>query len=118
MVVELEGGWNLEEPVVLAQDGGTVRGMTERFVTFRTDAKGRTVIPAALRALAGIKEDGDVLVGHVEEGRLIVETRAAIKRRLQSQAATTGASGVVEQLLADRRADTDQGEAVAPAAEG
>jgi AbrB family looped-hinge helix DNA binding protein len=93
-------------------------GMAERFVTFRTDAKGRTVIPAALRAMAGIKEGGDVLVGHVEEGRLIVETRAAIRRRLQAQAATTGASGVVERLLADRRADMDREEPAAPAAQG
>jgi bifunctional DNA-binding transcriptional regulator/antitoxin component of YhaV-PrlF toxin-antitoxin module len=104
--------------MVLALGGGTVQDMAERFVTFRTDAKGRTVIPAALRALAGIKEDGDVLVGHVEEGRLIVETRAAIKRRLQDQAASTRASGVVERLLADRRADTDQEDPASPAAEG
>jgi bifunctional DNA-binding transcriptional regulator/antitoxin component of YhaV-PrlF toxin-antitoxin module len=81
--------------------------MADRYLTFRTDAKGRTVIPAALRAQAGIQEDGDVLVGHVEDGRLIVETRTAIKRRLREQAAASRAEGVVDRLLADRAADLE-----------
>jgi bifunctional DNA-binding transcriptional regulator/antitoxin component of YhaV-PrlF toxin-antitoxin module len=81
--------------------------MTDGYLTFRTDAKGRTVIPAALRAQAGISEAGDVLVGHVEGGRLIVETRAAIRRRLREQAAACRAEGVVDRLLADRAADLE-----------
>jgi bifunctional DNA-binding transcriptional regulator/antitoxin component of YhaV-PrlF toxin-antitoxin module len=81
--------------------------MMDRFLTFKTDAKGRTVIPAALRAQAGIREDGDVLVGHVEDGRLIVETRAAIRRRLREQAAACRTEGVVDRLLADRAAELD-----------
>lgn len=81
--------------------------MTDRYLTFRTDAKGRTVIPAALRAQAGIREGGDVLVGHVDGGRLIVETRTAVKRRLREQAAASRAEGVVDRLLADRAADLD-----------
>jgi AbrB family looped-hinge helix DNA binding protein len=81
--------------------------MADRFLTFRIDAKGRTVIPAALRAQAGIREGGDVLVGHVEEGRLIVETREAVKRRLRDQAAASRAEGVVAGLLADRAADAE-----------
>jgi bifunctional DNA-binding transcriptional regulator/antitoxin component of YhaV-PrlF toxin-antitoxin module len=91
--------------VVLDWAGGIVLVMVERFLTFRTDAKGRTVIPAALRAQAGIREAGDVLVGHVEDGRLIVETRAAVRRRLRAQADASRAEGVVDRLLADRRAD-------------
>lgn len=91
--------------------------MAESYVTFRTDAKGRTVIPAVLRAQAGILESGDVLLGHVEGDRLIIETRTAIKRRLQAQAAATDASGVVEQLLADRRADVELEEPARPAVE-
>jgi bifunctional DNA-binding transcriptional regulator/antitoxin component of YhaV-PrlF toxin-antitoxin module len=97
----------LMKPVVLGQVGGTLDRMTAPYTTFKTDAKGRTVIPAVLRAQAGIRDDGDVLVGHVEDGRLIVETRTAVKRRLQAQAAASGASGVVERLLADRRAETE-----------
>jgi bifunctional DNA-binding transcriptional regulator/antitoxin component of YhaV-PrlF toxin-antitoxin module len=87
-------------------DGGTVKVMTEHYLTFRSDAKGRTVIPAPLRSEAGIREDGDVLVGHVEDGRLIIETRDAIKRRLRAQAAGRE-EGVVDRLLADRRADAE-----------
>jgi bifunctional DNA-binding transcriptional regulator/antitoxin component of YhaV-PrlF toxin-antitoxin module len=93
--------------VVLEGDGGIVLVMVDRFLTFKTDAKGRTVIPAALRAQAGILDGGDVLVGHVEDGRLIVETRAAIRRRLREQAAACRAEGVVDRLLADRAADLD-----------
>jgi bifunctional DNA-binding transcriptional regulator/antitoxin component of YhaV-PrlF toxin-antitoxin module len=81
--------------------------MLDRFLIFKTDAKGRTVIPAALRVQAGIRESGDVLVGHVEDGRLIVETRAAVRRRLREQAAACRADGVVDRLLADRKADLD-----------
>jgi bifunctional DNA-binding transcriptional regulator/antitoxin component of YhaV-PrlF toxin-antitoxin module len=81
--------------------------MGHRYVVFRSDAKGRTVIPATLRAQAGIKEQGDTLVGYVEEGRLVVQTRATIKQRLRAQAEATGAKDVVERLLADRRADRD-----------
>jgi bifunctional DNA-binding transcriptional regulator/antitoxin component of YhaV-PrlF toxin-antitoxin module len=84
-----------------------VQVMTDRYLTFRTDAKGRTVIPAALRAQAGIRNDGDVLVGHVEDGRLVVETRAAVRRRLRDQAAACRAEGVVDRLLADRQADLE-----------
>jgi bifunctional DNA-binding transcriptional regulator/antitoxin component of YhaV-PrlF toxin-antitoxin module len=101
--------------VVPIVGSGTISSVTERFVTFRTDAKGRTVIPASLRVQAGIKGDGDLLVGHVEDGRLIIETRAAIRRRLQAQAAATGADGVVDRLLADRRADMDSEEQAKPA---
>jgi AbrB family looped-hinge helix DNA binding protein len=105
------------ESVVPTNTSGTMYGMAERYATFRTDAKGRTVIPAALRAQAGISEGGDVLVGHVEDERLIIETRATIKRRLQAQAAATEASGVVDRLLADRRADMESEKPAQPAAE-
>jgi len=89
--------------------------MAEQFVTFRTDGKGRIVIPASLRAQAGISGDGDILVAHVEDGRLIIEARTAIKRRLQGPAATTGATGVIDRLFHDRRADMDSEEVARPA---
>jgi bifunctional DNA-binding transcriptional regulator/antitoxin component of YhaV-PrlF toxin-antitoxin module len=93
--------------VALTEDGGTVDGMGQRYVVFRSDAKGRTVIPAALRAQAGIRDEGDTLVGYVEDGRLVIQTRETIKRRLQERAAATGAKDVVEQLFADRRRDRE-----------
>ena len=92
--------------VVLADEGGTVEAMG-RYVVFRSDGKGRTVIPAALRAQAGIKDEGDTLVGYVEDGRLVIQTRETIKRRLQERFAATGAKDVVEQLFADRRRDQE-----------
>ena len=79
--------------------------MSERYLTFRADAKGRTVIPAALRVQAGIREGGDGLVGHTEDGRLVVETRAAVRHRLKKQAAACRAEGAVDRLLTDRQAD-------------
>jgi AbrB family looped-hinge helix DNA binding protein len=91
--------------------------IVESFLVFKTDAKGRTVIPAALREQAGIREGGDVLVGYVEEGRLVIETRAAIRRRIRAQAAATGASGVVDRLLADRRTDLEREEQDRPGRE-
>ena len=81
--------------------------MGGRHVVFRSDAKGRTVIPAALRAEAGISEEGDTLVGYVEDGRLVIEPRAAVKQRLRARAEASRRDGVVERLLADRRADLD-----------
>jgi bifunctional DNA-binding transcriptional regulator/antitoxin component of YhaV-PrlF toxin-antitoxin module len=75
---------------------------------FRSDAKGRTVIPATLRAQAGIKDEGDTLVGYVEEGRLVIQTRATIKQRLRAQAEASGAKDVVEGLFADRRRDREK----------
>jgi bifunctional DNA-binding transcriptional regulator/antitoxin component of YhaV-PrlF toxin-antitoxin module len=96
-------------------ESGIVQVMTDRYLTFKTDGKGRTVIPAALRAEAGIREEGDVLVGHVEDGRLVVETRAAIRRRLREQAAVRRTEGVVERLLAERQADLELEEGDSPA---
>src|SRR6266545_1025066 len=93
--------------VALTEDGGTVDGMGQRYRVFRSDAKGRTVIPAALRAQAGFRDEGDTLVGYVEDGRLVIQTRETIKRRLQERFAATGAKDVVEQLFADRRRDQE-----------
>jgi hypothetical protein len=48
-----------------------------------------------------------VLVGYVEDGRLVVETRAAIRRRIRAQAAARRTEGVVDRMLADRQADLE-----------
>jgi AbrB family looped-hinge helix DNA binding protein len=109
--------WYRSDSVVCSSIGGTMVLMVESFLTFKTDAKGRTVIPAVLREQAGIREGGDVLVGYVEEGRLVIETRAAIRRRVRAQAAATGASGVVDGLFADRRADLEREERDRPGRE-
>lgn len=73
----------------------------------RIGAKGRTVIPAALRAEVRIGI-GDELVAHAENGRIVLETREAIKARLRSLAAAAKSNGrAVDRLLADRAADLE-----------
>jgi bifunctional DNA-binding transcriptional regulator/antitoxin component of YhaV-PrlF toxin-antitoxin module len=68
-------------------------------------AKGRTVIPAALRAEIRVGE-GDELVGRAENGRLILETHEAIKARLRAEAKAARRDGqAVDRLLSDRTAD-------------
>jgi bifunctional DNA-binding transcriptional regulator/antitoxin component of YhaV-PrlF toxin-antitoxin module len=78
------------------------------YFAFRLGNKGRAVIPAALRAQARLSE-GETLLARVDEqGRVVIETREAIKLRLRHQAALAKADGgVVERLLADRRADIE-----------
>jgi AbrB family looped-hinge helix DNA binding protein len=73
----------------------------------RIGAKGRTVLPAALRTQLHIGV-GDELVARAEDGRIVLETRDAIKARLRSLAATAKRDGrAVDRLLADRNADLD-----------
>jgi bifunctional DNA-binding transcriptional regulator/antitoxin component of YhaV-PrlF toxin-antitoxin module len=73
----------------------------------RIGAKGRTVLPAALRAEVRIGV-GDELVAHAEDGRIVLETREAIKSRLRSLAAAAKSNGrAVDRLLADRAADLE-----------
>ena len=82
----------------------------EEQTVIRIGNKGRVVIPAALRARAHIAEGDDLVARVVEDGRLELETRESVKRRLRAQAAEAKAGrrgGVVERLLADRRADLE-----------
>ncbi len=73
----------------------------------RIGAKGRTVLPAALRAEVRVGV-GDELVAHAEEGRIVLETREAIKARLRSLAAAAKSDGrAVDRLLADRAGDLE-----------
>jgi AbrB family looped-hinge helix DNA binding protein len=64
----------------------------------------RVVIPAALRKALGL-QPGQVLVGRVEDGRLILERREAILDRLQSCFAGAVPAGIslADELVAERR---------------
>lgn len=73
--------------------------------------QGRIVIPAAVRQSLGI-EPGDTLVARVEDGRLVLETRAHLLARFSArfagarmQLAAGGAGSVVDELIAERRAE-------------
>lgn len=54
----------------------------DRPVEVRIGPQGRLVIPAPLRKRLGLQE-GDRLIAHLEDGRLVLETRANILDRLQ-----------------------------------
>lgn len=73
--------------------------------------QGRIVIPAAVRQSLGI-EPGDTLVARVEGGRLVLETRAHLLARFSARFAGArmqpvggGAGSVVDELIAERRAE-------------
>lgn len=71
--------------------------------------QGRVVIPASLRRALGLKP-GSVLVGHVEDGRLVLEQREAVLRRLQARFASVppGVS-LADELITERRDEARRG---------
>jgi AbrB family looped-hinge helix DNA binding protein len=77
-----------------------------RAVPLRIGPQGRVVIPAQLRRELGI-EPGETLMARVESHRLVLERRDEILRRLRSELrdARPESGGVVEELIAERRAE-------------
>ncbi len=75
-------------------------------VSFKPD--GRMLVPAQLRREFGVVPD-EALVAHVEGGRLIIERRADVLRRLQERFSTIppGVS-LVDEVIAEHRAETEQ----------
>lgn len=63
-------------------------------------------IPAQVRRAAGI-EAGVPLVVYVEDGRIVIETRDQLAERIRRDVAATwtGEGSVVDELIADRRAE-------------
>jgi bifunctional DNA-binding transcriptional regulator/antitoxin component of YhaV-PrlF toxin-antitoxin module len=58
-----------------------------------------------MRREVGI-EVGDTVIVHVEDGRVVVETRDQLAARTRRDVARAGIRGsVVDELLAERRAD-------------
>ncbi|MHA6630823.1 AbrB/MazE/SpoVT family DNA-binding domain-containing protein [Pseudonocardia sichuanensis] len=68
-------------------------------------------IPAQVRRAAGI-EAGVPLVVSVEDGRVVLETREQLVERIRRDVAAswTGEGSVVEELIADRRAEAARDE--------
>jgi AbrB family looped-hinge helix DNA binding protein len=68
--------------------------------------QGRVTIPAQIRREAGI-EAGTPLVVYVEDGRVVLETREQLAQRIRREIAEawTGEGSVVDELIADRRAE-------------
>jgi AbrB family looped-hinge helix DNA binding protein len=72
--------------------------------------KGRLVVPAPLRRELGV-EPGDVLVAHVEDGRLVLETREAILERLRRMFDVVPKDvSLVDELFAERREEFEREE--------
>lgn len=70
---------------------------------FRMSREGRVLIPAEIRRELGL-EAGKELVGRVEDGRLVLETRANLLRGLQDRFAHLPAgTSLSAELIADRR---------------
>jgi len=73
-------------------------------------ANGRVVIPAEIRRELGLRPGEEMLV-QVEDGRVVLESRDNLLRRIQSewQAAAEGRS-MVDELLAERRREFEREE--------
>lgn len=77
----------------------------EGSVTVRVNDQGRIVLPAQLRAHAGIRP-GDTLIAWVnEEGQVVLSSRQALidRMRLRYRGARDGSSSLVDELIEDRR---------------
>ena len=82
-------------------------------VRIRLGPQGRIVIPAHFRRAMGV-ETGEPLVATLEdEGRLVIETRKAAWESLRRQLRAAIPDGVdlVEELIAERRAEARREEA-------
>jgi bifunctional DNA-binding transcriptional regulator/antitoxin component of YhaV-PrlF toxin-antitoxin module len=76
-----------------------------RIMTVSIKPDGRVLVPASLRHEFGASP-GEPLVARVEDGRLILERRADVLRRAQRRfAKLEPTDSLVEELLADRRAE-------------
>jgi AbrB family looped-hinge helix DNA binding protein len=72
-------------------------------VEVRVGPQGRIVIPASLRRQLGIQPN-DRLIARIEDGRLVLETRDSIVRRLQARFSHIPPEvSLVDELIAERR---------------
>ena len=70
--------------------------------------QGRVLIPAQVRREAGIAP-GSTLIVHVEDGRVVLETREQLIERMRREVAETWQGdpprSAADELIADRRAE-------------
>ena len=65
--------------------------------------QGRLVIPASLRRSLELKE-GDKLIAHEEEGRLVLEKQSTIKQRLKNRFTQVPKNrSLADELIGERR---------------
>ena len=76
---------------------------SSKYIEVHLGRQGRLVIPAALQRVLGF-EEGDTLVARLEEGRLILEKREAIKQRLKARfSQLPKRTSLADELIAERR---------------
>jgi AbrB family looped-hinge helix DNA binding protein len=77
-------------------------------LTTKVGPDGRILVPVELRRELGLKA-GDPIVARAEDGRLVIESRDAVVRRLQSSFDVVPHSvSLVDELVADRRAEAER----------
>lgn len=76
----------------------------------RVDQNGRVLVPAAIRRALGLREGSELLVTLDPHGRVVLTTPEGAWGRVATLVSTPPARSVVDELLADRRADA-RGEA-------
>lgn len=74
---------------------------TAQQTNVRFDAQGRALIPKHLRDAIGVA-NGDEVIAWLEDGRLVLESRATLLARLQARYDDVEGS-LSEELIAERR---------------
>jgi AbrB family looped-hinge helix DNA binding protein len=75
----------------------------ERLAEVRVGPQGRVVIPARMREELGIGA-GELLVARIEEGRVVLERRENVLRRVRGRFATVPTeASLVDALISERR---------------
>lgn len=75
----------------------------ERLAEVKVGPQGRVVIPARMREELGIGA-GEVLVARIEEGRVVLEKRQNVLRRVRRRfAAVPAEASLVDELISARR---------------
>lgn len=76
-------------------------------VPVQVGAKGRVVLPAAIRHALGL-EEGSELLARLDGDAIVLEPRTAAVERLQAlvRGGRRGRSDLVDELLAERRAES------------
>ncbi|WP_051099009.1 AbrB/MazE/SpoVT family DNA-binding domain-containing protein [Actinopolyspora mortivallis] len=76
------------------------------------NGQGRVTIPSPLRRATGV-EPGTPLAVYEEDGRAVIETRAHLAERIRRDVAEawTGEGSAVDELIADRRAESARDDA-------
>ncbi len=72
----------------------------------KMNAQGRVSLVADIRNTLDITTDTD-LVEYIEDGRVVIESKTNLMRRIQRDAAAgdTGTGSVTDELIRDRRAE-------------